>query len=203
MVPWIMTEMDGVDLGDARLDRRAAKVVTALSVAPGASLPRACGGHADLVGAYRLFDNEAVTLPQLLAGHRAATLARAAAEPVVLAVQDSTWLDYGTHRACEGLGAHTHGNERGLLAHASVLVSGTGAVLGTLAVTTLVHACRPQGSRPDRHRPARERQTRPARAHRHAATARPARASAAAAPECGPARPRVAGRAGSDAGLGA
>jgi len=155
----MLTEMDSVDLGDARLDRRAAKVLTALSVAPGASLPRACGGHADLIGAYRLFDNEAVTLPQLLAGHRAATLARAAAEPVVLAVQDSTWLDYGTHRACAGLGAHTHGNERGLLAHASVLVSGAGAVLGTLAVATLVHARRPAPRACDRHRPARERQS--------------------------------------------
>jgi Transposase DNA-binding/Transposase Tn5 dimerisation domain len=155
----MLPEMDGLDLGDARLERRATKVLTAMSVAPGASLPRACSGHADLIGAYRLFDNEAVTLPQLLAGHRAATLARAAAEPVVLAVQDSTWLDYGTHRACTGLGAHTHGNERGLLAHTSVLVSGTGAVLGTLAVTTLVHARGSQGARPDRHRPARERQS--------------------------------------------
>lgn len=155
----MLAEMDGLELGDARLERRAAKVLSAMSVAPGASLPRACATHTDLIGAYRLFDNEAVTLSQLLAGHRAATLARAAAEPVVLAVQDSTWLDYGTHRACTGLGAHTHGNERGLLAHASVLVSGTGAVLGTLAVATLVHARRPAPRTNDRDRPARERQS--------------------------------------------
>jgi hypothetical protein len=148
-----------LDLGDVRLERRAGKVLAALSDAPGASLPRACGGHSELTGAYRLFDHEAVTLAGMLAGHRAATLARAAAEPVVLAVQDSTWLDYGTHRACTGLGAHTHGNERGLLAHASILVSGTGALLGTLAVSTLVHSRGPRLAPADRHRPATQRQS--------------------------------------------
>lgn len=131
--------MAELELGDARLNRRAEKVLGAMSAAPGASLPRACGSHSDLTGAYRLFDNAAASLPQMLSGHRAATLARAAAESVVLAVQDSTWLDYTTLRSCRGLGPHSHRGERGMLAHASVLVSGEGSVLGTLAVPTLLH----------------------------------------------------------------
>ena len=119
------------------------KVLQAMSVAPGASLPRACGSHSDLMGAYRLFDNQAATLEEMLAGHRAATLRRAAGETVVLAIQDSTWLDYGTHRGCAGLGAHTRGHEHGLLVHLSLLVNGEGRILGTLAAPTLLHGrCR-------------------------------------------------------------
>lgn len=139
MAPWIQHEMAELDLGDARLNRRAEKVLGAMSAAPGASLPRACGSHSDLIGAYRLFDHSAATLPQMLSGHRAATLRRAAAESVVLVVQDSTWLDYTTLRSCRGLGPHSHRGERGMLAHASVLVSAAGSVLGTLAVPTLLH----------------------------------------------------------------
>lgn len=157
MVPWILEEMQGVDLGDARLERRATKVLTAMSAAPGASLPQACGRHADLTGAYRLFDNEAVSLAQMLAGHRAATLRRAAVQPVVLAVQDSTWLDYGTHRGCTGLGAHSHRQQLGLLAHVSVLLSGEGEMLGTLAAPTLLHGRLAAGTPPRKRRAAQQR----------------------------------------------
>src|SRR5437899_1180633 len=101
---WVITEFGGVDLGDKRRTDRLLEVVTRLAQRPAASLPAACSDLAALKGTYRLLENGAVEPAALLSGHVAATWERLAGERVVLAVQDSTELDFSTHRATSGLG---------------------------------------------------------------------------------------------------
>ena len=70
-------------------------------------------------------------------GHREATLSRAASETVVLAIQDTTSLNYTTHQATEGLGpiASTGADAtRGLEVHSLLVANLAGTPLGLLDV---------------------------------------------------------------------
>lgn len=97
MCEGIEHELDGIHLGDERLNRRGKKVLQALASDPQASINGACDGWADTLAAYRFFDNSAVTPEKILAPHRDATVQRIHAQSVVLVVQDTTELDFTSH----------------------------------------------------------------------------------------------------------
>jgi hypothetical protein len=91
---WAAQEMASVNLGDQRLNRRAARLLETLGAKPTVSIPAACKGWAETQAAYRFFAQERVTVQELLAPHGECTLKRARAHPVVLAIQDTSELDY-------------------------------------------------------------------------------------------------------------
>lgn len=93
----ITDELKGIDLGDQRLNKRSWQVIEALAANPQASINAACQGWTDTLGAYRFFDNQAVTPEQILQPHLEATQRRMREHPVVLVVQDTTELDYTAH----------------------------------------------------------------------------------------------------------
>ena len=84
----------GVDLGDERLNKRAVKLLGQLGEKPSLSIPAACGGWAETQAAYRFFGNEKVGWEGVLEAHGEATLERVRSQAVVLAVQDTTELDF-------------------------------------------------------------------------------------------------------------
>jgi hypothetical protein len=93
MAPWVVEEMRSVDLKDARLNKRLAKLLSDLGGRPTLSIPAACGGHTEMTAAYRFFDNDKASFAGILAPHRDATLLRAQNESVVLLVPDTTEID--------------------------------------------------------------------------------------------------------------
>ena len=93
IAPWVMDEMRGVDLKDARLNKRLGQVLSDLGDRPTLSIPAACGGHAEMTAAYRFFDNDKATLDRILAPHRNATRQRTQSQDVALLVLDTTELD--------------------------------------------------------------------------------------------------------------
>ena len=97
MCEGIAAELEGIDLGDKRLNARSQRVLEALASDPAASINGACNGWSDTLAAYRFFDNPGVTPEKLLKPHAAATTGRAREHSVVLAVQDTTELDYTSH----------------------------------------------------------------------------------------------------------
>lgn len=97
MCEGIESELDGINLGDQRLNRRGKKLLKALAGDPQASINGACDGWADTLAAYRFFDNPAVTPEKILEPHRAATMGRIGTQKVVLVVQDTTELDFTAH----------------------------------------------------------------------------------------------------------
>lgn len=99
MCEGIAGELQGIELGDKRLNRRSKVVIEALASDPEASINAACDGWSDTQAAYRFFNNESVSPQQILQPHRAATQRRMADQPVVLIVQDTTELDYTSHPA--------------------------------------------------------------------------------------------------------
>ncbi len=119
------------DLGDERLNQRLRSVASLLAAQPNASLPQALS-PADLKAAYRLFGNEDVEVQALLASHLALTDRRCRQVPLVLAVQDTTELDYTAHRATRGLGYLNDLQHRGLLLHTAIAFTPEGVPLGLL-----------------------------------------------------------------------
>jgi Transposase DNA-binding/Transposase Tn5 dimerisation domain len=93
VAPWAVDEMAGVDLKDQRLNKRITQILTALGDRPTASIPAACGGHAEMTAAYRFFDNDTATYESILQPHVARTRQRVRAEKVVLCVQDTTEIE--------------------------------------------------------------------------------------------------------------
>ena len=92
-VSWVLDEMKTADLKDKRLNNRLGEVLSQLGGHPTASIPAACGGHAEMTAAYRLFDNENATFEAILQPHIDATRQRIVAHPVVLVVQDTSEID--------------------------------------------------------------------------------------------------------------
>jgi hypothetical protein len=133
---WAEQEFGSAPLRDRRLQRRLVGMAHDFYARPQANLPQACGTRAKTKAAYRLLDHDSLTLPQLLAAHYQSTVARMAAHPVVLAVQDTTTLSYSLHRATEGLGPTTNlpTGARGLLVHDTMAFTVEGLPVGLLDV---------------------------------------------------------------------
>ncbi len=114
------------ELGDRRRTARLVEIADRLASHPGGSLPEKLASAAQLRAAYRLMARPEVTHEAVFAGHREATLARAAAhEGRLLAICDTTELDYTSHARLERLGPIGDGGGRGYLAHHVLLVEPT------------------------------------------------------------------------------
>ena len=79
-------------------------VGAAMAADPAASIPRQNKSSSGRKGAYRLFDHERACLQSLCNPHWQQTRFACAACPVVLLIQDTTWLDYSAHPQTQGLG---------------------------------------------------------------------------------------------------
>ena len=129
---WAVSEFGRAVLGDARRTARLVDLAMTLGERPTASLPDGCGTAARLKAAYRFFANDAIDPDAILASHVQATHDRLAVVPLVLAVQDTTLVDYTHHPATTGLGPLDHGHQ-GLLVHSTLAVAPDRLPLGLLA----------------------------------------------------------------------
>ena len=101
---WAQAEFSAAELGDKRRTARLLELAQQLSERPEMSLPRALEDTAALKAAYRFFDNADIAHERVLAPHVLSSIRRMDSQPVVLAVQDTSYLDYATHLATEALG---------------------------------------------------------------------------------------------------
>lgn len=130
--PWAQEEFGAADLGDVRRNARLVQLATVLGAQPNASLPDATDDPASLKAAYRFFDNAYVRAEAILASHVQTTTRRMQAVPVVLAVQDTTYLDWTDHPATTGLGPLAARTHQGLLAHTTLALTPEHVPLGLL-----------------------------------------------------------------------
>jgi hypothetical protein len=128
---WAADEFRDLDLGDKRREARAVLLAERLADKPTASLPGACNGWAETQGAYRLFRQETFDWLDLLEPHRACTVRRMAAHPVVLCLQDTTELDFNGQQI-RGLGPLSYEAQRGMYLHPTLAVSPAREPLGVL-----------------------------------------------------------------------
>jgi len=150
---WAEAEFVHASLGDTRLQRRLWIVARDFFARPSASVPQACGSRAKTKAAYRLFDHPAMKLEQVLRAHYAATQTRVAAQAVVLAVQDTTTLNYSTHPATEQLGPITNRADgwMGMHLHSTIAYDPQGPSLGLLDVQCWARDPQDYGKKHRRH----------------------------------------------------
>jgi hypothetical protein len=132
---WAEYEFGRADLVDGRLRERLLCLARDFYEQPLAAIPQACDGdRAKTKAAYRFLSNPNVDLDTLLDSHIEATAARMREHAVVLAVQDTTSLNYDTHLATTGLGPiNTHADgAQGLKLHDTVAFTTDGIPLGVV-----------------------------------------------------------------------
>jgi hypothetical protein len=152
---WCLDEFAGVELQDARLNGRCGELAAQLAMQPNGPINQACEDWADTKAAYRFFDNDKVTPARIRAPHHQRTVERVMQHKRVLAVQDTSFLNYTHHPKTEGLGAigTKSQKQRGFGMHSTLAVTTEGMPLGLL---TQAFFTRPEGE--PSHRPEECRQ---------------------------------------------
>lgn len=131
---WAQAEFSTAELGDKRRTGRLVELAQRLSERPEMSLPQALEHPAALKAAYRFFDNADIAHESVLAPHVLSSIGRMRARPVVLAVQDTSYLDYATHPATEALGPLSGEGGHGMIMHSTFAVTPERLPLGVLSL---------------------------------------------------------------------
>ncbi len=133
---WIEEEFGRVVIFDHRLKQRLFTLAADFFAQPGELIPQTCNGSkAKTKAAYRFFENSNVDMQKLLRAHIESTIERLRSSAVILAVQDSTTLNYTMHPA-EGMGPiqTTQTTSVGLVLHDTMAFTPEGTPLGLLNV---------------------------------------------------------------------
>jgi hypothetical protein len=131
---WVSEELKTVRLDDRRLEQRLRLVLSQLAERPTASIAAACGGHAEMTAAYRLFGNEKASFGAILQAHVDATRERINAQRTVVLVQDTTELDLTRpERQVTGAGPLDGASRFGALLHVLYGFTPDGTPMGVVA----------------------------------------------------------------------
>lgn len=117
---WAQHHLGSVDLGDCRLVRRLVKVAAALAACPRGTLPAAFPTWSELKAAYRLLDNPSLTFEKALAPHWKEVRAACAKPGEFLLIEDTTLLDFSSHRSLKGIGRIGDDGGRGFNLHTTL-----------------------------------------------------------------------------------
>jgi len=150
---WPEEELAQADLGDRRLARRLVSILRDFYARPQANIPQACQTRSKTKATYRFLEHPEMTLDKILHSHYEATLDRLRGEKIVLAIQDTTTLNYTTHLATENLGPINNRPDKGLglLLHDTMAFSPEGIPLGLIDVQCWARDGEDFGKRRRRH----------------------------------------------------
>jgi hypothetical protein len=114
----LVEEVSNAEFGDKRLNKRLGKVIEELGDKPVLSIPAATHANAEMIGAYRFFDNNKVSPQRILQPHFEATRERISQCEWALLVQDTTELDVTRPKQqVEGAGPMDCNSRRGAFLH--------------------------------------------------------------------------------------
>ena len=149
---WVEEELGTAQFYDPRLNRRLFQLTRDFYSLPQAPITEACGSHAKAKAAYRFFENKRVSMKEVLSAHLESTIERIKPHDIILAVQDTTSVDYTGHRGMEGLGPTSHKSKSaiGLHVHDTMAFTTDGTPLGLLDVQCWARDPQDKGRRKDR-----------------------------------------------------
>jgi hypothetical protein len=129
----VADEFLNAPLSDQRLIHRLMYTAMILGNQPEKSIPDACPDWATTKATYQFFANDQITPQAVIAPHRLNTIERMKQYPMVLLIQDTSMLDFCSHKCTKGLGPYSPDkNTLGLLMHSVLAVSPDGLPLGLL-----------------------------------------------------------------------
>jgi hypothetical protein len=136
---WTERELQSVDFGDLRINRRYLQIAELFDLKPEASIPNKCDEWSITKAAYRFFDNKKVTPLKMIEPHIEETVRRVERKSIVLAIQDTSFFNYNSRSKAKGLGRISigaaygnHYTNQGLIMHTTYAVDIAGLPLGVL-----------------------------------------------------------------------
>jgi hypothetical protein len=133
---WAKNELSDLRTGDKRIDSRLIQLLSDFYNNPLANIPEACEDKTKIKATYRLLGNSRVCFDDILDSHYEATAERCMGEDIILAAQDSTFLDHTSHKKTSGLG-HINtkpDKSQGLVVHDTMAFNKKGTPLGLIDV---------------------------------------------------------------------
>lgn len=114
--------------------KRFIQTMMTLSRSPGASISSVSRDAAEAKAIYRLLQNPELTEENVLTSYRTETLRqmKQTGESVFLCVQDTTEITFANREKTPGLGAYSHKQSKGLLAHSALALTPSGLPVGLL-----------------------------------------------------------------------
>ena len=146
---WAELELQSMDLGDVRLNRRAMKIADILGLAPGRTIPQAFQSWTSTKACYNFFSNDLVSEEKIIAPHIEQTTLRMKEHPVVLLINDTSELDYNSKDAMEGKERITN-TKTGLWLHPTIAVTPERVMLGVVEVNFWKRKPVPEGTNQDK-----------------------------------------------------
>ena len=158
---WVSEELKYVDLGDKRRNHRLVKIVEDLSSQPEQSVPQASRDGAAVQGVYKFWGNPHIKASAILAAHTDTAVERIKGHETILAIQDTTELDFSQkpvrHARSEnprrkGMGPLSNSKARGLKVHTVLAASAQGVPLGVLEQKVWAREVKQPGDKEQRRR---------------------------------------------------
>jgi hypothetical protein len=119
---WAQMEFALAKLGDQRRTQRLVKMATTLAQTPTGTLPQAFPDWKDLKAAYRFVDHLEFGPEDIQQPHQQRSLEVCRQPGECLLIEDTTELDYSSHRHAKQLGFIGNGRGRGILVHSTLAV---------------------------------------------------------------------------------
>jgi len=117
---WAEREFSGAQLGDKRRTGRLVKTAALLAERPSGSIPDAIKDLKDVKGAYDFFTHPEITYEKIIQPHLDHTRTQVAQPGEHFLVEDTTELDFTSHKAAADLGRIGDDGGRGLLLHTTL-----------------------------------------------------------------------------------
>jgi IS4 transposase len=139
MQEWAAAEIDKSVFLDERHGQRLVTILESLEMGAEQGIPQASRSKAEMHGTYRFFGNERIKPAEILRSHQGSTLERMRGQEIVLAIQDTTDIDYSGLKGTTGLGATCQvAGCRGIKVQTCLAVGGDGEPVGVLHQQTWV-----------------------------------------------------------------
>ena len=126
------SEISNVNFGDKRLNKRFGLIIEKITKSPNSSIPEACISMAEIKGAYRFFDSDKVKVEEIQESIYRNTIEQIKGEAIILTAQDTSNLDFSSHKKIKGTGYLDTKNTKGIKMHSSLAISRHGVPLGLI-----------------------------------------------------------------------
>ena len=129
----INKEFEAIEFNSKRLKARFIKTMEKLEKDPEHSILTSMGSRSEAKAVYRMLGNEKFSCEEIQRVHKASTIERMIdnQEQIILAVQDTTSVNYHTHNKTKGLGYNSE-KTRGINVHSCLAMTTEGIALGIL-----------------------------------------------------------------------
>lgn len=131
---WATNEFGDADIGDKRRSKRLVKIACGVAEQPERAISTSCGSSG-AQSVSRLMNCKDVNVDSLISTHVSQTAKRCLEAGYVLAIQDTTFLDYSAHSSKEGLGPIGPAKQsNGMLMHSVLALDSQRIPLGLLDI---------------------------------------------------------------------